>query len=106
MIIDPGQLDRPITIQRATLVSGTWDDSEVWADYLSAWAMLKRAGEDEEFAAGQTYERRIATFVMNFTADIRATDRIVSEGVTWRILGIGEIGLKHGLEIKVEVLSP
>lgn len=105
MIIDPGQLDRPITIQRATLVPGPWGDEEVWADHLSAWAMMKRTSEDEEFAANQTYEKRVATFVTNYTADIRATDRLVSEGVTWRILGVGEIGLKHGLELKCEVMT-
>ena len=106
MIIDPGQLDRPITIQRLTWVEGEWNPEETWVDHISTWAMMKRAGEDEEFAANQFYEKRVATFITNYAADVRATDRIVSEGVTWSILGVGEIGLKHGLEIKVEVIDP
>lgn len=106
MIIDPGQLDRPIVIQRFTLVPGPWNDEQVWADHISTWAMMKRSSEDEQFAAGQFYERRVATFITNYTDDVRGNDRLVSEGVTWTILGIGEIGRKEGLEIKCEVLDP
>lgn len=106
MIIDPGQLDRPITIQRRTLIDGPFNQIEVWADHLSTWAMMRRQSEDEEFAANQYYEVRVATFVTNYTDDVTAVDRLVCEGIIWRILGVGEVGLKHGLEIKCQVLDP
>lgn len=107
MIIDPGQLDRPIIIQRLTKEGGGgWNPVEKWVDHISTWAMMKRQSEDEEFAANTYYERRVATFVTNHTNDVRATDRVVCEGVAWKILGVGEVGLKHGLELKCEVLDP
>lgn len=107
MIIDPGQLTRPITVRRRTIVDDPqWGPTETWADHLQIWAMLKRVTEDEIWAANQTFAQRVVTFVTNWFSDITETDRIVCEDITYDVLGIGEIGLRDGLEIKCKVLDP
>lgn len=105
-IIDPGQLDRPVTLRRKTLIPGPLNDIEVWSAVFDFWAMLKRVSEDELWAEHEQYARRVVTFTSHWFADIREIDTLVCEGIVYEIKGIGEIGLKHGLEIKAEVINP
>jgi SPP1 family predicted phage head-tail adaptor len=106
MTIDPATLNRRLTIERYTLVPGPWNDEYVWSDLRTIWAGMRYDSADEEFAAGQSYARRIVTFTTRFTSDLTAVDRLRCMGVTYDILGIREVGNREGLEIKAEATDP
>lgn len=108
MIIDPGQLDRQITIRREVKVGeGDFNDIYEWVvDYLTVWAMKQAVSADEVWASNEVYAKRVVTFTTHWFSDIKETDRIVSEGVTYDIKGIAEIGTRDGLEIKAEASNP
>lgn len=106
MTIDPATLNRRLTIERYTLVSGSWNDEFVWSDVRTTWAAMKYESADEEFAADQAYARRVVTFTTRFMSDITAVDRVTCMGVTYDIKGLREIGNRDGLEIKAEATDP
>lgn len=107
MTIDPGTLNRRMTIRRRTIVDDPqWGPTEQWIDLRTVWAGIRYDSADEEFAAGQLYAKRIVTFTLRYTGDVSAVDRATCEGVEYDILGITEIGNRDGLEVKAEVLDP
>lgn len=107
MIIDPGQLDRQITTRREVKTGeGDFGDIFEWVDHLTVWAMKQAVSADEVWASNEVYAKRTVTFITHWFSDIKETDRIVSEGVTYDIKGLSEIGTRDGLEIKAEASNP
>lgn len=106
MSLDPGTLNRRLTVERYTLVAGPWNDEYVWTDLRTVWAAMAYDSADEDFAAGQAYARRVVTFTVRFTSDITAVDRVRCMGVTYDVKGLKEIGNRDGLEIKAEATDP
>ncbi|MEQ8450443.1 MAG: phage head closure protein [Nitratireductor sp.] len=107
MTIDPATLNRRLVIERYTVIHDPqWGDTYEWQDLRTVWAAMAYDSADEEFAAGQTYARRVVTFTTRYTADLTATDRVRCMDVTYDILGIREIGNRDGLEIKAEATDP
>lgn len=104
--IDPATLNRRVTVQRYTLVPGPFADEEVWADLRTVWGGLRYKKADEEFAANQTYARRVVTFTLRWTSDLSELDRLFCEGVTYDVKGITEIGFRDGIEVKAEATDP
>ena len=106
-MIDPGKLNRRLTIRRRTLVvDPQWGDTYEWQDLRTIWGAMAYDSADEEFAAGQLYAERAVTFTIRFTRDLSALDRIECVGVEYDILGITEIGNRDGLEVKASVMDP
>jgi SPP1 family predicted phage head-tail adaptor len=106
MTIDPATLNRRVTVERYTTISGGWGDEYLWSDLRTVWGGVKYDAADEEFAAGQAYARRVVTFTLRFTSDLTALDRLRCEGVTYEIKGIKEIGFRDGIEVKAEATDP
>lgn len=107
MTIDPATLNRRLTIVRRTVVEDEeYGDTYVWNDLRTIWAGMRYDSADEEFAANESYARRIVTFTTRFTSDLTALDRVRCLGVTYDIEGLKEIGNRDGLEIKADALNP
>ncbi|MFA7588525.1 MAG: phage head closure protein [Novosphingobium sp.] len=106
MSIDPATMNRRVVVERYTLVPGPLNDEFAWADIRSVWAAMKYDRADEEFAAHQTYARRLVTFTMRFTHDLTAVDRLRHDGVTYEIKGITEVGFREAIEVKAEATDP
>lgn len=106
MSIDPATLNRRVVVERYTLVPGPLNDEYLWSDLRRVWAAMKYDSADEEFAAHQTYSRRLVTFTMRFTSNLTAVDRLRCMGVTYDIRGIKEIGNRDGIEVKAEATDP
>jgi len=106
MTIDPASLNRRVTIERYTTTEGEWGPEYSWSDLRTVWASMSYDAADEEFAADQTYAKRVVTFTMRFTTDLTAGDRLRCLGVTYDVKGIKEIGSRDGIEVKAEATDP
>ena len=104
-----GDLDRRITLQRATAVQDamgepikTWSDiARVWAKKLESRRMAREAPDAGEARAAlrrRTFEIRWSSAV----ADLSPVDRLIFEGEPYDILGVTEIGRRVGLSIEAE----
>lgn len=106
MSIDPATMNRRVVVERYTVIPGPLNDEWVWSDIRTVWAAMKYDRADEEFAAHQTYARRLVTFTMRFTSNLTALDRLRCDGVTYEIKGIIEVGFREAIEVKAEATDP
>src|SRR5687767_11981290 len=94
MAITAQELDRRITIQRATVVYNEFNEPvETWADLATLWARRRDVSDGEKFAAGQVGATLMSRFVVRSTTTtrgIKATDRISYDGGLWNIHGLKE----------------
>lgn len=100
-----GDLDRRITIERATTTYNALNEPvETWGDYLTVWAKREDVGDGEKFASGQVGSSLRSRFIIRSSVASRTVtpvDRLVHDGVTWSIHGIKETkeGRRRFLEI-------
>ena len=73
-----------------------------WREIARVWAEKLHKSEDEAFAASQRYATRTVTFRTYWLDDVRPTDRLSSDSLTYNIKGIREIGFREGLEISAD----
>jgi SPP1 family predicted phage head-tail adaptor len=90
--MNPGKLDRRIEIHGPTVsVSAESGGAEErFALVATVWAAKADAGGREYRAAGALNAEASTLFTIRFRADITPRHRIVCEGQTYDILGIGE----------------
>jgi SPP1 family predicted phage head-tail adaptor len=98
-----GNLDRRITIQRATGAVDAFNEPVAsWSSMMTVWAQKKDVSDRERFAAAETGAVITTRFTVRWsqqTADVSPKDRIVSDGRSYDIHGIKEIGRRRFLEI-------
>lgn len=89
-----GDLDRLITIERATATANAFNEPiATWSTLLSLRAKRTDASDGERFASGQVGSFLVTRFVVrssSATRDILPSDRIVHDGKTYNIHGIKE----------------
>ncbi len=89
-----GDLDRKITIQRATTVPNDLnEDVETWVDFVTARAKRRDVSDGEKFAAGQVGSSLRARFTIRSSIEARTVtplDRLSHDGETWSIHGVKE----------------
>lgn len=100
-----GDLDRRITIRRATTAqdSGSGEEIETWADLATVWASWRRASARETLAAAEVAAAISDVFVCRWspvTATITPKDRIVYGGKTYNIEAVAEVGRREGIELR------
>lgn len=106
-----GQLDRRITIQRATIAQDAFGgDVETWADLTTISAARTDVKDGERLAAEQVNSSLMSRFKVRSsiaTRGITPKDRINYDGGIWDIHGIKETkeGRKRFLEITAVVQS-
>ncbi len=103
-----GYLDRRATLQHQVLTRSATDGEQVatYTDYATVWAG-KRDIRGREFVAGSQMNSDITTlWQIRHRTDVKATDRIVVEGLSYDINGIAEIGRRDGLELQATAVQP
>lgn len=91
--MDPGQLDRRITIQSRTVTRDeTGSRVEKWADLTSVWAKLEKTTADESEIADSERPRQKMTWRIRHMAIDSTTHRVTHKGKTYEITGITEAG--------------
>ena len=99
-----GLLDRRVTVQRRTLTRNEYGEQvETWTEYATVYAsrndFLVASTGKESFSALQTSAQETTRFRMRYRSDLLTTDRLVSDGRTYDIKQISEMGRRDGLEI-------
>ena len=92
-----GELDRSITIQRATVVYNEFNEAvETWADLITVRAKRRDVSDRqriEMLAAGQVGAFLASRFTIRSSTEtrtIKPTDRLIHDGATWSIHGVKE----------------
>lgn len=98
-----GALDRRVQFRRFSEVDDGYQVTEEWADHGSpVWASKTDISDGEKWAAAQleaTVTTRFKVRWYGFTGGITPKDRLLCEGVEYRITGIKEVGRREWLEI-------
>lgn len=94
--MDAGQLDRKITLQRATVLDdGYASEVSAWVDLATVSARLMPLSSVERAAAGENAAFGKATFMIrrdSSWSDLNATDRLLYGAVPFNIEGVREHG--------------
>ena len=104
-----GMLDRRVQIQRATMADDGYSSVEEWGDAGPVlWASRKDASDGERFQSQMSLSELMTRFVVrsdDFTRTISSDDRLVTEGRTFHVLGVKELGRNDWLEITASAQS-
>jgi SPP1 family predicted phage head-tail adaptor len=89
-----GDLDRRITIRRATITYNEFNDPvETWADLVTVWAKRTDASAAESYRAQEVGAQISARFRIRYSsdvADVNPKDRIAFDGREYNITGVRE----------------
>lgn len=103
MAIRAGELDRRITLQRATVAPNEFNEPvETWSDLARVWAKYTPVADGERFRAGERAAEVQARFLIRWSsqvASVNPKDRLVFDGRIYAITNVKEIGRREGLEI-------
>jgi head-tail adaptor len=112
--MDPGQRDRPVTIQQLTeSVSASGFPSETWTTLASVvWMSKNDVAGDEKFAADRLSAVGRTRWEMGYRADmdpdvldVPKLRRLLYQGRYYDIVSASQIGRKEGLEL-LSLLNP
>jgi len=101
-LIDPGQLDRRITLRTASVsTDGFGQDVRTYSDLAQVWAKVEyrgipKEGEDTEKLTSVNKVR----FTIRYRSDIDATNKISWKGNTYEIEGVSLEGRERYLIIE------
>lgn len=104
-MIKAGQLDRRITILRATTVTdpGSGQQIETWGPLATVWASWRRASAREQLAAAEIAATVTDVFEIRWSellANVNPTDRLVYQGREYNIEEATEIDRRVGILIR------
>jgi SPP1 family predicted phage head-tail adaptor len=102
-VTSAGALDRRVTIRRAAISYGTFNDPvSTWLDLITVWAAARRVTDIEQFRAQEIGAEVTARFTIRYSsevADLGPADRLAFEGREYNITGVRELGRREWLEI-------
>lgn len=100
-----GELDRRITLQRATVTrDGLNNPVEAWGDHATVWAKYEPVSDGEKFRAGERASEIGARFTIRYSsqvADLSPKDRLIFAGRAYAITRVKEVGRRVALELTV-----
>lgn len=89
-----GELDRRITIQRATVTLNEFNEEiETWGDLTTVWAKRRDASATESYRAQEVGAQISARFLIRYSsqvADVNPRDRLVIDGREYNIKRVTE----------------
>ena len=98
-----GQLDRRVTLQRASTAPNSFNEPEsIWLPLATVWASKTDVSDGEKLRSaevGATIDTRFQIRWSTRVSSIGPKDRLTFEGRTYDIVGVKEIGRRLGLEI-------
>lgn len=102
MHMDPGKLDRRAALYHRVLThdTDTGEQTEDWSTaYATVWAGRADLRGREYFAAQEAQNETTARFQIRWRSDVEDTDRVLSEGVWYKVVTMMEMGRRDGLEL-------
>ncbi len=104
-MIEAGDLDRRLTIRRATTIidPGSGQQIETWADLATVRASWRRASAREQLAAAEIQATVTDVFIMRWsatTATITPVDRAFYQGREYNLAEATEIGRREGMMLR------
>lgn len=103
--INPGQLDRRITLQTRTTAADAFNAPvETWSNLATVWAKIEypSTGNDEETKSGLNIARRRVEFTIRHRTDIGFVERVTYNSGTYDIERIAELGRNDFLKLTTE----
>ena len=105
-ILDPGEMDRLVTIQ---LASGSaqdayGDEQLTWVDVANVWAKIEWGVGAEGEDASQITNHEKVTFTMRYRT-LDAKNRISYDGQYYDIESIGQLGRKRFLKVVTKIFD-
>lgn len=101
--MNAGRLDRRVQFRRVTETNTGLGVVEAWADHGSpVWASRNDISDGEKAVAGSIYGEVSARFVIRssiFARGITPKDECTCDGLTWRIVGLKEMGRRDYIEV-------
>ena len=98
-----GELDRRITIRRAVLTPGDFNEPvPVWSDLVTVWASVRDVTDVEQLRAQEVGASVSTRFKIRWSSDVANVDprdRIAYGGREYDITGVRELGRRRWLEI-------
>lgn len=100
-LLPAGTLDRQIVLQAPTTTRGSSGAPiQTWATQATVWADVRPATAREFIAGAQEVAERRTVFRIRWREGVKVTWRVLFDAQTWRIVGVGEIGRREGLELQ------
>lgn len=104
--MNPGKLDRRITIQAPTFTRDALGGANTtYSDYRTVWAQKQDVG-GTEVASGEALRSSATTiFTVYFINELTTAHRILYGGIAHNILAIRELGRREYQEITCQVME-
>jgi SPP1 family predicted phage head-tail adaptor len=98
-----GELDRRITIQRATVTLNEFNEPiETWGDLTTVWAKRRDASATESYRAQEVGAEITARFTIRWSttaASVTPRDRLNFDGRLYNITAVRDVGRNQWREI-------
>jgi SPP1 family predicted phage head-tail adaptor len=98
-----GELDRRITIQRATVTLNEFNEPiETWGDLATVWAKRRDASATESYRAQEVGAEITARFTIRWSttaASVTPRDRLSFDGRLYNITAVRDVGRNRLREI-------
>jgi SPP1 family predicted phage head-tail adaptor len=101
-VIQAGQLDRRVTLQRPSPVDDGYTRTPGFADVATVWARRTKAGANKRLAAAQVGGTITHSFLINWSSKVAPVDtqwRLVCEGRVYEIVSADQVGRREGIII-------
>ena len=90
-MMQPGDLDRRITIQQNTPTQdGAGNPLDAWTDLATVWAEVVPVGGSETFQAKQTGAEAVAKFRIRYRGDVLRKMRVVYDSDNYDVADVAE----------------
>jgi SPP1 family predicted phage head-tail adaptor len=104
-----GQLDRRITIRRATITHDEFNSPvPAWSDLVTVWAKRTDASAAESYRAQQVGAQISARFTIRYSSDVAGVnpkDRIAFAGREYNITRVGEVAGTRNQWIEIDAVA-
>lgn len=101
--MDPGRLDRRITIRRATTTRDELNHAhQDWSTLATVSAYVEPVSDGERMRAGETLGAKKSRFTIRYSStvsDVDNRDRLTFDGRDYDINQTKELGRRHYIEI-------
>ena len=98
-----GELDRKITIQRATVTLNEFNELiETWTDHATVWAKRRDASAAESYRAQEVGAEITTRFTIPWSLDVKDVNprhRVSFDGRLYNITAVRDVGRNHLREI-------
>ena len=101
--MNPGGMDRRVTIERYTATTDSWGHpTKTWSTLAEVWAQKKEVRAVERTEQAQIVALSFTQFRIRYRNDVDTTMRISYGSQYYYITAVKELGRQEGLEISTE----